>query len=89
GDENNKFYIKYLIARLAAFRNVWWSKGGVLYGKSPVRIRFLKEVLTASPFQEMSPDFSQMPKTFIFAKPGEHHMVYFTEDGKFEMDLLP
>jgi len=39
------------------------------------------------PFQEMSPDFSQVPKTFIFAKPGEHYLVYFAEDGKFEIDL--
>ena len=25
GHENNLFYLKYLVARLAAYRNVWWS----------------------------------------------------------------
>ena len=25
GHENNLFYLRYLVARLAAFRNVWWS----------------------------------------------------------------
>jgi hypothetical protein len=66
---------------------LWWSKGGVLRGKSPARIRFLKEILADLPFQEMKPDFSQVPRTFIFAKPGEHYLIYFAEAGKFGMDL--
>jgi hypothetical protein len=66
---------------------LWWSKGGVLHGQSPARIRFLKEILSALPFQEMRPDFSQVPKTFILAKPGEHYLVYFAEAGKLEIDL--
>jgi hypothetical protein len=66
---------------------LWWSKGGVLRGKSPARIRFLKEILTDLPFQEMKPDFSQAPRIFIFAKSGENYLVYFAEADKFEIDL--
>ena len=25
GHENNKFYLRYMVARLAAYRNIWWS----------------------------------------------------------------
>ncbi len=66
---------------------LWWSKGGLLQGQSPARIRFLKEILTALPFQEMSPDFSQMPNIFILAKSHELYLIYFAEAGKFEIDL--
>jgi hypothetical protein len=35
----------------------------------------------------MSPDFSQVPKTFILAKPNEHYLIYFAEAGKCEIGL--
>jgi len=37
-------------------RDIFWSYGGTLRGGSPARLRFLKQVLTSLPFQDMEPD---------------------------------
>jgi hypothetical protein len=37
-------------------RDVFWSYGGTLRGGSPPRLRFMKELVTSLPFQEMEPD---------------------------------
>jgi len=34
---------------------LWWSKGGVLRGKSPARIRFLKKIIESSPTKHVDP----------------------------------
>jgi hypothetical protein len=34
---------------------LWWSKGGVLRGKSPARIRFLKKIIASSPTGYVEP----------------------------------
>ncbi len=56
---------------------LWWSKGGVLRGESPARIQFMKEIIEALPYRQMSPDFSSHPNACILAKPGECYLVYF------------
>ncbi|MGC9224083.1 MAG: DUF5060 domain-containing protein [Terracidiphilus sp.] len=38
-------YLRYAIARFSAYRNAWWSHGGVLHGASPAKIAFLRELL--------------------------------------------
>jgi hypothetical protein len=58
---------------------LWWSKGGTLHGESPARIAFLKQVMTAIPFQEMMPQTGPAPGVYLLAKPGEHYLVYFTQ----------
>ncbi len=44
-DEHDDFYLRYVMARLAAFRNIWWSRGGQLHGKNHERIAFLKIII--------------------------------------------
>lgn len=34
---------------------LWWAVGGELVGESPPRLGFLKEVMTAAPYEEMEP----------------------------------
>jgi PKD repeat protein len=66
---------------------LWWSKGGVLRGRSPARIQFLKDILEDLPYQEMSPDFSHHPAVCILAKPGDSYLMYFPEKTPVTLDL--
>src|SRR5262249_32190091 len=34
---------------------LWWGVGGELVGESPARLGFLKEILSAAPFQDLEP----------------------------------
>jgi hypothetical protein len=55
---------------------LWWSKGGVLRGKSPSRIEFLREILSTAPADGIDPiDKWQVPN--VAGKPGEYYLVYF------------
>ena len=66
---------------------LWWAKGGVLRGQSPSRIQFLKDIVEALPFQQMEPDFSQYPETYVFARPGHEYLIYFSRKKPFEITL--
>ncbi len=55
---------------------LWWSKGGVLKGKSPERLAFLREVLEESPAQGIDPiDKWQNPE--YAGQSSEYYLVYF------------
>jgi hypothetical protein len=55
---------------------IWWSKGGVLRGKSPGRIAFLRKVLEAGPAGGLEPiDKWQDARTA--GRKGEYYLVYF------------
>ena len=55
---------------------IWWSKGGVLRGKSPDRIAFLRKVLESGPADGLEPiDKWQDARTV--GKKGEYYLVYF------------
>jgi hypothetical protein len=67
---------------------LWWSKGGVLRGKSPERIAFLRKILEAGPPEGLEPiDKWQDHRTA--GKKGEYYLVYFGKDRpaewKFEL----
>ena len=67
---------------------LWWSKGGVLHGKSPKRIAFMKRIVAEqAPYEEMRPDFTLYPDTYILAKPGEYYLLYFTDTGSISYEL--
>jgi hypothetical protein len=34
---------------------LWWAAGGTLVGESPVRLGFLKQIMTEAPFQDLVP----------------------------------
>jgi hypothetical protein len=58
---------------------VWWSRGGILRGKSPDRIAFLRKVLEAGPRDGIEPiDPWQDDRTA--GKKGEYYLVYFGKD---------
>ncbi len=66
---------------------LWWAKGGVLRGQSPARIQFMKDIIEALPYQQMSPDFSHHPDVCILAKAGECYLMYFAEKKPVTIDL--
>lgn len=66
---------------------LWWAKGGVLRGQSPVRIQFMKDIIEGLPFQEMQPDFDQYPAVYTLAKPGDCYLIYFAEQRPVELNL--
>ena len=57
GAENDDFYLRYLVARLAAFRNVWWSMANeydLMEGKSMADWdRFFRIVQESDPYQRL------------------------------------
>ena len=55
---------------------VWLSKGGVLRGTSPPRIRFLKQVLDDAPEEGIEP-IDQFYETRIGGKAGQYYLIYF------------
>jgi len=66
---------------------LWWSKGGVLKGKSPERIQFLKDFMkSAPPFDELQP-IGNNGKSYILTKPGEYYLVYFPNTQTITLDL--
>ena len=54
---------------------LWWSKGGVLHGKSPARIAFYRHVMEAVPWTVMSP-IDVSPRTYALGKPGLCYLIY-------------
>jgi hypothetical protein len=67
---------------------LWWSKGGVLRGKSPARIAFMREILATAPADGIEPiDKWQVPN--VGGKPGEYYLVYFgaTSPEKWKFQL--
>jgi hypothetical protein len=55
---------------------LWWSKGGVLRGKSPRRIEWLKEFMAdAPPFCELQP-LRNDQGTYLLAKPEQFYLLY-------------
>ncbi len=34
---------------------LWWAKGGILYGESPARIRFLRQLVEEAPGKGLMP----------------------------------
>ncbi|MDH5795596.1 MAG: DUF5605 domain-containing protein, partial [Candidatus Bathyarchaeota archaeon] len=78
---------------------LWWSKGGILYGKSPERIAFLRRILEDGPNEGLEPiDFGW--DVTCAGKEGEYYLAYFgihqpalrslnLPDGwKFKIDII-
>lgn len=58
---------------------LWWSKGGVMRGESPERIRFLRAILEAAPPQmKPIPLFTWMPFSCI-GVPGKYYLGYLND----------
>lgn len=58
---------------------IWWSKGGVLRGKSPDRIGFLRKVIESGPPEGLNPvDKWQDERTA--GKAGKYYLIYFGKE---------
>jgi len=66
---------------------LWWSKGGVLYGESPPRIAFLKDVMSRVAFHEFTPQPEPTSGNYLLSKPGETYLFYFTRPAKATLPL--
>jgi len=65
---------------------LWWSKGGVLHGESPPRIAFLRKMMEALPFSDMTPS---RPDTnvFVLSKLRAVYLVYAIKEGPIKLQL--
>jgi hypothetical protein len=59
-------------------RNIlWWSKGGILKGKSPARIAFLRKIMEERPVSGVVPFHNLWNKEMYLFKPGEYYLYYY------------
>ncbi|HXG12420.1 MAG TPA: DUF5605 domain-containing protein, partial [Gemmataceae bacterium] len=58
---------------------MWWSKGGVLHGRSPARIAFLRKVLEEGPAEGLEP-IDKWQDLRTAGKRGEYYLVYLGKD---------
>ncbi len=65
--EQEIFYLRYLIARIATYSNVWWSMTNEydIMGKSPERIAFLHRIMTETPVEGVHPLHNAWNKVFF------------------------
>jgi PKD repeat protein len=55
---------------------LWWSKGGVLHGQSPMRIQWLRDLIAqAPPFHQLQPQRTS-DAALLLAKPGHYYLLY-------------
>ena len=81
---------------------LWWSKGGVLSGSSPVRLGFLRGILESGPEHGIEP-ISFGPRGWDLpcgGEPGRYYLFYFgfnqprfrvielPADGRFRIDII-
>jgi hypothetical protein len=79
---------------------LWWSKGGVLYGKSPERIAFLRKIMDDRPADGVYPLHNQWNKEMQLIKDREYYLFYYgnaqqksarlnlSKDAKFKVELI-
>jgi hypothetical protein len=66
---------------------LWWAKGGVLRGKSPQRIAYLKDFMSEMPpFEELKP-MGDDQGSFILGIPGKLYLVYGNTSGNTSVKL--
>ena len=61
-------------------QNLWWAKGGVLKGRSPARLAFLKKVLDDSPSEGIDP-VDKWQDCPIAGKPADYYLVYLGKEA--------
>ena len=55
---------------------LWWSVGGQLQGQSPARLKFLHEVMTAAPYEQMAPEPHLIPGKWVLAQRGRYYLIF-------------
>ncbi len=59
---------------------LWWSKGGVLHGRSPARIAFLRKIMEEVSFEDMTP-LELSAGHYVLSDPGKRYFIYCTRPG--------
>lgn len=60
---------------------MWWSKGGVLRGESPARIKFLREIIESAPGNlGLSPRFRSSKRFTVVSYKEEYYLAYCSLD---------
>ena len=79
---------------------LWWSKGGVLYGKSPARLTFLKKIMQEGPENGIDPHNIWWSNRSCAGKKGEYYLYYIgnsqsarrgldlPKNSKFKVDII-
>ena len=79
---------------------LWWSKGGILHGKSPDRIAFLHRIMLEAPAEGLMPLHNLWNKEMYPYKKGEYYLYYYgisqqkyarirlPEDKKFRVEVI-
>lgn len=60
---------------------LWWAVGGELVGESPARLRFLHQIFSGTPYQELEPLPNTVTRGTALGKKGEVYLYHFTEIG--------
>jgi len=60
---------------------LWWSKGGVLHGKSPERIAFLKDFMAKTTDFEALQPMGDDKGSYVLGIPGKYYLVYGSTSG--------
>jgi hypothetical protein len=68
---------------------LWWAVGGDLVGESPSRLGFLKQVMTASPYQDLVPSPEVVMGGSALAKKGEYYLFRFAVSGTEPVQVDP
>lgn len=65
---------------------IWWAKGGVLHGQSPVRLEFLKKILREAPPEGLDPLLDE----HTAGKAGEYYLTYVEgQPTSYKLELPP
>lgn len=63
-------------------KDIFWAYGGEMVGESPARLKFLREIMEACPFEEMTPDFVNTDSQHYYAlsKGGEVQLIFMRDN---------
>lgn len=62
---------------------IWWARGGKLYGQSPARIAFLRQILEQGPKEGLEP-IDKWQDVYTVGQPGHYYLIYFGKEQRTE-----
>ena len=77
-----------VLVTVLGIRPLWWAKGGTLIGRSPPRIRWFRQLMSANPvrsdFNTLRPSQEwfgdsggQPPAALMLSTPGVYYLIHF------------
>lgn len=62
---------------------LWWAAGGELTGESPVRLAFMRKIMTAAPFQDLVPSPDLVQGGNMLALTGKYYLYQANSESGF------